>query len=58
MSANLAKLFLGSRQRACWFWAGLSRKARREVLVVMTRDKSLTPAHRRIARRKLREVAI
>ena len=46
---------LGPRQRLCWVWAGISLKGRIDILDIMTRDKTLTLAHRKLARRKLRE---
>ena len=47
---------LGSRQQLCWYWPGLTRNQQRDVLAVMTRDKSLSEAHRKTARRELREM--
>jgi hypothetical protein len=47
---------LGSRQWLCWSWPGLTRNQQRDVLSVMTTDKSLSIAHRRTAQRKLREM--
>lgn len=44
---------LGPRQRWCWTWQLLPRKQKAELLSVMTRDKSLSLAHRNAARRKL-----
>jgi hypothetical protein len=49
------KPVLGPRQWLCWCWPGLTLNQRRDVLRVMTSDKSLSLAHRRTARRKLTE---
>ena len=47
---------LGFKQRLCWTWTGLTRNQRADVLRVMIRDKDLTKAEKKTARRKLGEM--
>jgi hypothetical protein len=46
---------LDMMQWTCWLWP-TDRDQRRKVLRLMARSRQLSPAHRRLARRKLREM--